>query len=126
MLGRIIVAMACVLLATGIFEKAHASDRQAVTYVRCVVVGLRMIQMTMPAQRAAGMMLAMYYLGRLDSRASHADIEKLIEREGGRMNSMEFRASAAWCGKALARDGKEIQKISAALIRKGQDETPLK
>lgn len=119
---HLIVIMVCALLAIGLCEKAHASDRQTVADVRCVVVGLRMVQMTMPQQRAAGMMLAMYYLGRLDGRASHAEIEELIEREVGKMNQAEFRASAARCGKALARKGKEIQKIGAALVRKGQGE----
>ena len=123
---HLIVMMVCVLLVIGICEKAHASDRQTVADVRCVVVGLRMIQMTMPQQRAAGMMLAMYYLGSLDGRASHADIGKLIEREVGKMNPAEFRASAARCGKALARKGKEIQQIGAALVRKGQGEAPPK
>ena len=66
------------------------------------------------------------YLGRLDGRASHADIEELIEREVGKMNQAEFRANAVRCGKALARKGKEIQKIGAALVRKGQGEAPPK
>ena len=123
---RQIVMMVCMLLAFGLCEQAHASDRQMVSDVRCVVVGLRMIQMTMPQQRAAGMMVAMYYLGRLDGRTPHADIERLIEREVDEMKPAEFRANAARCGKALALKGQELQKIGAELVRKGQGDAPPK
>lgn len=123
---HLIVMMVCVLLAIGLCSKAHASDRQTVADVRCVVVGLRMVQMTMPQQRAAGMMVAMYYLGRLDGRTPHPDIEQLIEREIDEMNPAEFRANASRCGKALALKGKEIRKIGGDLVRKGQGEAPPK
>ena len=123
---HLIVMMVCVLLAIGLCEKAYASDRQTVADVRCVVVGLRMVKMTMPQQRAAGMMLSVYYLGRLDGRAPHANIEQLIEREVGKMTLTEFRANATRCGKALTRKGQELQKIGADLVRKGQGGVPPK
>ena len=66
------------------------------------------------------MMLAVYYLGRLDSGAPDAEVEGLIEKEAREMTEAEFRANAVRCGKALTLKGQEIQKIGADLSGKAQ------
>lgn len=108
------------VLTCGAFLGAEAANRYALSDVRCVVVGLRMVEMPVSQQRTAGMMLAIYYLGRLDGRAPDAEVEGLIEREAERMTAAEFRANAVRCGKALTLKGQEIQKIGADLSRKAQ------
>lgn len=115
---RVWVAAIIVSIATFIIpcERAHASDQRRQADVACVVVGLRMVQMTAPQQRAAGMILAAYYLGRLDVEFQrYANIEGLIEQEAGRMTSVEFRADAIRCGEALQNKGAEIQRIGATV-----------
>jgi len=77
-----------------------------------------MTQMSAAQQRDAGMMLATYYLGRLDGQLQDAEGERLIELEATKMTSAEFRANAIRCGKALTAKGQEIQNITAALSRK--------
>lgn len=110
----------------GLHQASCASELQIVSDVRCVVVGLRMAQMTVPQQRAAGMMLAVYYLGRLDGRAADAEVEELIKKEAGKMTTAEFRSNAVRCGKALTLKGQEIQKVGADLFRKAQGGAPPK
>lgn len=111
------VALAGVVLASGLCRPAHGSGRRTSADVRCVVVGMRMIEMATPQQRSAGMMLAVYYLGRLDGYAPRTDIDPLIETEEKRMTTAEFRVNATRCGKALTAKGQEIAKISAALSK---------
>lgn len=112
--------LAAVGMLVGLCQAVCAADQQVAADVRCVVVGLRMVQMTTPQPRAAGMMLAVYYLGRLDNRAPDAEVERLIEREAEKMTEAEFRAGATQCGKALTLKGQEIQKIGADLTHKAQ------
>lgn len=121
MMGRsAIAALVGMILASGLCEAARASDPQMIADVDCVVVGLRMVQMSIPQQQSAGLMLAIYYLGRLDGRASDAEMEELIERDAEKMTAVEFRANAIRCGKALTLKGQEIQKIGADLSGKAQ------
>lgn len=107
-------------LAYGPSFAARAANRYALSDVRCVVVGLRMVEMPASQQRTAGMMLAIYYLGRLDGRAPDAEVEGLIEREAEKMTAAEFRSNAVRCGNALTLKGQEIQRIGAELSRKAQ------
>jgi len=121
MIDRLSMAIVMgVALASGFCAQARASDRQGIDDAQCVVVGLRMVEMTGPQQRAAGMMLAVYYLGRLDSRAPDAEVEGLIEKAAREMTEAEFRSNAVLCGKALTLKGQEIQKIGADLTHKAQ------
>jgi hypothetical protein len=117
--GRVAAILAAVGMLIGACETVCASDRQVVADVRCVVVGLRMVQMA-PQQRTAALMLAAYYLGRLDSRVSDSEVEELIEQEAEKMSAAEFRAGATRCGKALTIKGEEIREVGAYLSRKAQ------
>lgn len=109
-------------LASGPVLGSNAVNSYAVSDVRCVVVGLRMAEMSEPQRRAAGTMLALYYLGRLDVRSSDSELEGLIEREAEGMTQAAFRANAVRCGKALTLKGQEIQKIGTDLLSKGQSD----
>ncbi|MGH8290948.1 MAG: hypothetical protein ACREV7_18365 [Steroidobacteraceae bacterium] len=126
-LRKWITALAvCVAIFVEPCEIARASDQQMVADVSCVVVGMRMIQMAAPQQRAAGLMVATYYLGRLDGRAPDAVVRRLIEREAASMTVAAFRANATRCGKALTAKGQEIEKIAANLSSKEQSGTAKK
>jgi hypothetical protein len=123
---QIIVRKAGAAVLTGVAMSiamsgaARATDRRVVADVKCVVVGLRMMQMTAQQQQGAGTMVALYYLGRLDSRVPDSEADGLIESEAEKMDAVDFRANAVRCGKGLALRGREIQKISADLSRKTQ------
>lgn len=110
----------CAALTCGPALGADAMSRYALSDVRCVVVGLRMAEATVPGQRAAGVMLAIYYLGRLDGRAADVELEGLIEREAETMTAAQFRSNAIRCGKAITLKGQEIREIGADLSRKAR------
>jgi hypothetical protein len=110
--------LVCILIGTGFCDQAHAEDRQVYADVDCVVVGLHMVQMASQQQSSVGLMLAIYYLGRLDGRVPDSQVKQLIETEAKKMNPPEFRANAVRCGKALTARGQEIQEIGADLVRK--------
>lgn len=111
-------------MVLGLCQEVCASNQQVASDVRCIVVGLRMMQMTATQQRGAGTMVTLYYLGRLDSRVPEAEADGLIESEAEKMTAAEFRANAVLCGKAFALRGKEIQKIGADLSRKAHGAAP--
>lgn len=106
------------MLGSAICEAAPSSDLAIVADADCVVTGLRMVQMSTPQQQSSGLMLAIYYLGRLDGRASGVEIDALIENDAEKMTAAEFRANAVRCGKALTLKGQEIQKIGIDLAHK--------
>lgn len=118
-----VASILCAAFACGFVLRADAGSLATLSDVRCVIVGLRMAEMTMPQQRVAGTMLSVYYLGRLDGRATDAEIEAMVEKEAKRMTAPELRANAVRCGKALTLKGREIQKIGADLSRKTSHST---
>jgi hypothetical protein len=115
-----VAMIVCAALAFLPREEAHAADGQKDADVRCVAVGLRMIEMTAPEQRTAGMMLAVYYLGRLDGKASDLDVERLVKAEAAKMTSADFRADAVRCGQEMQQKGSEIQRIGSSLWSQDQ------
>jgi hypothetical protein len=101
-------------------NRLYAADAQTDADARCIVVAMRMASMGTAVQRAAGMMVAMYYFGRLDDRAPHVDVERLIENEANKMTVLELRANAARCGKALREKSNEFSKIGDALAQQAK------
>lgn len=123
---RIAIMVTCVGFVPGLFAKAYATDAQSIADARCVLVGMHVAFVGSPQQRPAGLMIAMYYFGRLDERSPHGDTERLIEAEANKMTPADYQAGAARCGKALGVKGQELQAIGAALARKGQRGAPRK
>jgi hypothetical protein len=114
---RVAAALLCLVVVSWSLPKADAADRETRADVRCVLVAMRMVATQSPQQRTAGMMVAMYYLGRLDGHAPGADIERLIKAEVWKSTSAELKSDAVRCGQALQRKGHELQKIGAELVR---------
>lgn len=115
--GRIMMLLICLTLACGSIGKAKAADRETLADVRCVLVAMHMVAMKEPMQRTAGMMVAMYYLGRLDEHAPHANIEQLIKAELWKTTAAQLKSDAVRCGQALQRKGRELKAIGADLVR---------
>lgn len=109
--------VAFVVLAVLPISRTHAADRQTVADVHCVVVAMHMATLSTPRQRSAGVMIATYYLGRLDGRSPHLDIERLIEEEAKKMTPTQLQSDAVRCGRALREKGQEMVRISADLSK---------
>jgi hypothetical protein len=97
---------------------AQAPQSDTIDDVRCVVVGMWIAGSGNSTQQSAGMMDALYYIGRLDGREPKLDVEALLVKEFVKMTPADFSREATRCGSHLAEKGKEITKM-------GQDMTEL-
>jgi hypothetical protein len=100
--------------------QARAQDTESISDVRCVLVGMKFVQMTDPSLHEAGNMLTMYYIGRLDGRVPSLDIEELIVREVSQMTTADYGSEAKRCGASLSGKGQQITRIGKDIIEREQ------
>ncbi|MGH8199316.1 MAG: hypothetical protein ACREVO_02960 [Steroidobacteraceae bacterium] len=109
------------LLAVVLPGVVCAQDAATTDDVRCVIVGMLMAQSgANAAERQAGPILALYYIGRLDGRSPSFDLEGAIVKEVTKMTQADYLATAHRCGRTLQTRGNEITVISKDLIKRGQ------
>ena len=100
--------------------QAPAQDAETIADVRCVIVGMKLAGMTDSTQQTSGMMLSMYYIGRLDGRVPELDIESLMIKEIDTMTTADYGSEAKRCGASLADRGKGITRIGKDMIERGK------
>lgn len=99
---------------------ARAKDANLMADVRCVIIGVRMMGDGQNASlKTAGLMLDLYYLGRLDGRDPHFDLEDAIVAQLPKMSQSDYAANARRCGRSLQLKGAQITMIGKELIRRG-------
>src|SRR5260370_16462066 len=91
--------------------QAPAQDAETIADVRCLIVGMKFAGMADPTQQSAGMMLSMYYIGRLDGRVPKLDIEALMIKEIITMTTSDYGSEAKRCGASLTDKGQAITRI---------------
>jgi hypothetical protein len=99
--------------------QGRAQDAQTIADVRCVVVGLKATAMANSPQQGVGMMVGLYYIGRLDGRVPKLDIEDLIIKELSKMTASDYKAEAKRCGDSLAAKGHQITQIGNDMVERG-------
>lgn len=99
---------------------ARAQDAETIGDVRCVVVGMKLGGSSNATQQSAGMMLALYYIGRLDGHVPDFDFESLLAKEAMKMTASEFKNEAGRCGGHLTQKGEQITKIGKDISELGQ------
>jgi len=100
--------------------QAPAQDAETIADVRCVIVGMKLVGIADPTQQSAGMMLSMYYIGRLDGRVPKLDIEELMIKEISTMTTSDYGSEAKRCGASLTDKGQEITRIGKDMVERGQ------
>jgi|HubBroStandDraft_5_1064220.scaffolds.fasta_scaffold23435_4 hypothetical protein len=107
--------------------KSLAQNQEDVADVRCVAVALRMTEMPAAEQKSSGLMMALYYVGRLDGRAPNLDIEELIIQQIGKMTNADYSSEAIRCGKSLSEKGQKMTQIGQKLGQLGRlpQQTPV-
>jgi hypothetical protein len=95
---------------------AQAPQAETIDDVRCVAVGMSMGGSGNSTQQSAGMMLALYYIGRIDGREPTLDIEVSMTKELLKMTSADFSREASRCGGHLTEKGKEITKMGEDMM----------
>ena len=88
--------------------------------VQCVAVGARLSGSQNQAQSQAGEMLLIYFLGRIDGRSPHADLEALVEQEAKKMTATDFADWARRCGAEFSARGEQFTQIGKNLQLSGK------
>lgn len=92
-----------------------AQDADITADVRCVAVGLRAGELPDSRQKSTGLLMALYFIGRLDGRNPKLDLQTLVIAQLAKMSSADFDSEAVRCGNDLTTKGQQITKIGQAL-----------
>jgi hypothetical protein len=114
------LSAALVILGTLGLSAATAAEDETAADIRCVVVSMGLSQSDDAALKTAGLLSAMYYLGRLDGHAPNLDLENGFFDEIQKMNPAELQSEAMRCGRVLRERGMVLTDIGRNLIRRGQ------
>ncbi|HEY1898551.1 MAG TPA: hypothetical protein VGG49_02040 [Steroidobacteraceae bacterium] len=110
-LPLLLVAMAIAPLQVMAQDPATTAD------VRCVVVGIRSAALPDSRQKSTGLLMALYYIGRLDGRDPKLDLRALLTEQLANMTSADFEAEAVRCSNALKDKGAQITHFSQDLLK---------
>jgi hypothetical protein len=88
--------------------------------VRCLVVSMAVLELGGQTGQSAGMMSALYFLGRLDGREPDLDLENSLIDEISAMKPADVRVEAVRCGGQLAMRGKILQNVGQHLMERGK------
>jgi hypothetical protein len=109
-------------LGVSLHQVALADAIEIPDDVRCIFVGLQAVQSTDPAVQQSAVVVAMYFLGRLESIAPQANLEELLMKESVSMSKPTvFQAEAARCSLALKDKGKLMQEVGNHLLLRGRE-----
>jgi hypothetical protein len=111
--------LSLVILSTA-FSTAHALEAPPAADIRCLIVGSRLSTSADANQRAAGHLLAIYSMARLD-QFSPKEIEDAMFNEALAITPTDFQSDAARCGKILMEKGQEMTQIGNNLVRRGNE-----
>jgi hypothetical protein len=112
----LILGSALGLMATA----AVAQDAVTIADIRCVIVGMQLSGMANSPQQPRGILLTLYYIGRLDGRSPKLDIEHLIIEETRRMADADYASEEKRCGAGLTEKGQQITEIGKHLVESGK------
>lgn len=97
--------------------QAMAQDADTVADVRCVAVGLRSAALPDSHQKSAGLLLELYFIGRLDGRDPKLDLEAMLSEQISKMSAADFTTEAARCGNTLTAKGAQITRVGQDLLK---------
>jgi hypothetical protein len=103
------------VFATAISNHALAADASVVSDTRCVIVGMQLSSVANSPQVTKGILMTMYYLGRLDGRLQEVDLQSLIVGELKKMSDADFASAKSRCDTELNAKGNEVTQIGLAL-----------
>jgi hypothetical protein len=84
--------------------------------IRCLAAGLRFAALPDSHQKSTGMLMVLYYLGRLDGRNPDLDVEGVLSKEIPKMSAAEYAAEATRCSNNLSAKGQQISHLSDDML----------
>jgi hypothetical protein len=85
--------------------------------VRCVAVGLRFAELPDSPQKSTGLLMALYYIGRLDGRDPNLDLKVLLAAQLAKMTAADFSQEGVRCGSILSSKGAELTHTGQDLAK---------
>ncbi|MDP9008028.1 MAG: hypothetical protein M3N91_04865 [Pseudomonadota bacterium] len=98
----------------------HAQSVTASMDVRCIVVGSRFSAMPDAGKQAAGRLLVMYYLGRVDAAFPNVPLAVELEKEDRAMTASDLQSETTRCSKYLTDRSLALQEIAKNLRRRAE------
>jgi hypothetical protein len=119
-----LVALPALFAAFAVAPTAYAADEGTTADFRCMAVALVMSGNANPQIKNAGSMASLYYLGRLDARASGAAFEAGLKQELAHLTPQEVQTEALRCGQQLKARGEAVQDIAQRLTGAAAPKAP--
>ncbi len=94
-----------------------AQDADTVADIRCVAVGIRSAALPDSHQKSAGLLMALYFIGKLDGRDPTIDLKARLSEQLAKMTATDFTTEAARCGNTLSTKGAQITRVGQDLSR---------
>lgn len=113
------LAVAMLMFARIPAVRANSALIETKADIQCLIVGARLSDSSSPGEKLSGGMLMTYFLGRIDGRTPHANIESLIVKELRAMSSADLAGAARRCRAEFSKRGVEFTSIGNALARGG-------
>jgi hypothetical protein len=108
------LAIAAILYAA----PTRADEAATVDDTRCLLVSMRMMEMSDPAIKSAGTMSTMYWMGRLDGRTPDLKLEDQLIAEIGAMKQADYQTTATRCAAVLSARGKFMTDMATDMHQK--------
>jgi hypothetical protein len=83
--------------------------------IRCAVVGIKAGESSNSAVRIAGLITALFYLGRVDAQAPAGSGDTMITSEIATITAPTLHSDAMRCGNELSQKGPWLERIGKAL-----------
>jgi hypothetical protein len=111
--GRSFILVVLAVLLPGI---SHGDDSNDQTRdVRCLLAAVAMMNSPNNTIRAAAATSALYYLGRVDGREPHLDLEKLLAQQSQQISPTDLVAESKRCGQELSTRARILSTIGQRL-----------
>ena len=94
-----------------------AQDADNVADIRCVAVGIRSAALPDSRQKSAGLLMALYFIGRLDGRDPNSISRRRLSEQLAKMTAADFTTEAARCGNSLSTKGAQITHVGQDLSK---------
>jgi hypothetical protein len=99
-----------------------AQEADTATELRCVLLSGRLAGAKEPQTRQAGMMMAYYFIGRLDKKFTSADLQKKLLAESQALDEEKMKAAFKVCGEQLSSRGAFLEDLGKKLS--GEEAAP--
>ena len=118
---RTALKVSAVLLLAVVTSRARADEAPPSADVRCLdIASLMIADAKNDAQRTAGTMSMLYWVGRLDAFTSQ-QIEDAMAQESN-MTPLQIHSEATRCGEVLQAKGAMMQQIGKNLVRRSKEQ----